>query len=282
VTAAAGAEKQITTQRIVGEEIVHVFGRLPVGAKEEFTEVTVPRPASWFARALHAAIIRRGITVGGTARSLRWPDASPIGRTSVRLGEVISPPMHELVTAFMKPSQNLETDLIFAHIGESKRAANTPTWRTSEDLALPVLREFLRQHGLPQEEVRFEEGSGLSRNNLTTANATVALLTLMDTHHASEAFLGALPIAGVDGTLKRRMKGTPAEGNVRAKTGSLRYANSLSGYVTTAAGEPLVFSLMLNRNGNQPAGRNVREELDDIAVLLARFSGKSGPPAEKP
>jgi serine-type D-Ala-D-Ala carboxypeptidase/endopeptidase (penicillin-binding protein 4) len=78
------------------------------------------------------------------------------------------------------------------------------------------------------------------------------------------------------------MKGTPAEGNVRAKTGSLRYANSLSGYVTTAAGEPLVFSLMLNRNGNQPAGRNVREELDDIAVLLARFSGKSGPPAEKP
>jgi D-alanyl-D-alanine carboxypeptidase/D-alanyl-D-alanine-endopeptidase (penicillin-binding protein 4) len=127
---------------------------------------------------------------------------------------------------------------------------------------------------LPAEEVRFEEGSGLSRNNLTTANATVALLVRMARHAAAADFLAALPIAGVDGTVRSRMKGTPAEGNVRAKTGSLRYANTLSGYVTTAAGERLAFSVMLNRNSGQPAGRSVREELDEVAVLLAGFAGR--------
>jgi len=69
------------------------------------------------------------------------------------------------------------------------------------------------------------------------------------------------------------MKGTPAEGNVRAKTGSLRWAHSLSGYVTTAAGERLVFSLLLNRNVTPP-GRGAGEDLDDIAMMLARYAGR--------
>ena len=96
----------------------------------------------------------------------------------------------------------------------------------------------------------------------------------MAKHRAADAFHASLPVAGVDGTLRGRMKGTAAEGNVRAKTGTLRYANSLSGFVTTAAGERLVFSLMLNRNSQQPPNRNVREELDDVAVLLAGFGGR--------
>jgi D-alanyl-D-alanine carboxypeptidase/D-alanyl-D-alanine-endopeptidase (penicillin-binding protein 4) len=126
---------------------------------------------------------------------------------------------------------------------------------------------------LPAAEVRFEEGSGLSRNNLTTAHATVALLVAMAKHPAADDFLASLPIAGVDGSLRNRMKGTPAEGNVRAKTGTLRYANSLAGYVTTAAGERLAFCLMLNRHSRQPAGRLVRDELDDVAVWLAGLRG---------
>jgi D-alanyl-D-alanine carboxypeptidase/D-alanyl-D-alanine-endopeptidase (penicillin-binding protein 4) len=192
----------------------------------------------------------------------------------VVLGETQSPPMRDLVAAFMKPSQNLETDLIFGYIGERRRTATTPAGRTTEELAVAALREFLQAQAVPAEEVRFEEGSGLSRNNLTTANATVALLVRMAQHPAAADFLAALPVAGVDGTVRSRMKGTPAEGNVRAKTGSLRYANTLSGYVTTAAGERLAFSVMLNRNTGQPAGRTARDELDEVAVLLAGFAGR--------
>jgi D-alanyl-D-alanine carboxypeptidase/D-alanyl-D-alanine-endopeptidase (penicillin-binding protein 4) len=125
-------------------------------------------------------------------------------------------------------------------------------------------------------EVLFEEGSGLSRNNLTTPNATVALLQFMNHHKSAEVYLNSLPIAGVDGTLRNRMKGTPAAGNVHAKTGTLRWANSLSGHLTTAAGEHLIFSIMLNRYHSVEANRSSRADLDAIAVMLAAFTGKSG------
>ncbi len=274
-TAAVGGERRLDETRLFGENVVHVFGSLPVGDKEEVLDVTVPRPATWFAAALKEALAQQGIVVDGRARSVRWPDAPATNASFVKLGEVSSPPLHELIAALLKPSQNLETDLIFEHVGEARRAADTPRSRTSEELGLLALHDFLKQRGLPADEVHFDEGSGLSRNNLTTANATVALLKFMATHATARDFHDALPIAGVDGTLRRRMKGTAADGNVHAKTGTLRYANSLSGYVTTAAGEHLAFSLMLNRNV-PPAGRTAREELDDIAVLLARFTGRSG------
>jgi D-alanyl-D-alanine carboxypeptidase/D-alanyl-D-alanine-endopeptidase (penicillin-binding protein 4) len=273
VTSAAGGARRIVARRLGGENIVHLFGELPQGGKPESVDVTVPRPADWFAAGAKEALARKGIVVEGRARSVRWPEASAGRDGAVKLGDVVSPPMRDLVTAFMKPSQNLETDLIFGHLGELRRTADAPVWRSTEDLAVVALREFLEKSALPADEVRFEEGSGLSRNNLTTANATVALLVHMARHRAAADFLASLPVAGVDGTLRSRMKGTAAEGNVRAKTGSLRYANSLAGYVTTQSGERLAFSLMLNRNSRQPANRNVREELDDIAAVLAAFGG---------
>jgi D-alanyl-D-alanine carboxypeptidase/D-alanyl-D-alanine-endopeptidase (penicillin-binding protein 4) len=110
----------------------------------------------------------------------------------------------------------------------------------------------------------------------------------MSRHRLFEAYRNALPIAGVDGTLEKRMKGTAAAGNVRAKTGSLRYVFTMSGYVTTASGERLAFSIMLNNyyNAERSAAlrdpsfepRNPipqpREDLDAIAVMLASFTGK--------
>jgi D-alanyl-D-alanine carboxypeptidase/D-alanyl-D-alanine-endopeptidase (penicillin-binding protein 4) len=130
----------------------------------------------------------------------------------------------------------------------------------------------LAEVGIQRGEVIFEEGSGLSRNNLTTPTATVTLLRFMDRHKDAQVYRDALPIAGIDGTLRNRMKGTAAAGNVRAKTGTLRWANSISGYVTTAAGERLVFSLMVNR---YYGARPVRGDLDTVLVLLAGFTGRT-------
>lgn len=274
VTAPKGSARRIEVQRVFGENVVHVFGQIPLGNAAVITEATVPRPAQWFATALKAALEKRGIAVDGKARSVRWPEATESGPERVKLAEVLSPQMHELVAAFMKPSQNLQTDLIFGYMGEKERTDATPAWRSSEALGVAALREFLRENKLEADDVRFEEGSGLSRNNLTSARATVALLTFMAAHREAEAFRASLPVAGVDGTLRRRMKGTPAEGNVRAKTGTLRWANSISGYVTSAAGERLAFSAMLNR-AVLPAGRSAREEIDAVAEMLARFSGRS-------
>ena len=272
VTVTNGGLRHLETHHLPDTETIHLLGVLPAGGEPEVLDVAVPRPARWFATALKAALIRQGIAIGGGARDVTWPAAAPAG--GIKLGEVLSPLLRDLVHDFMKPSQNLETDLIFEYTGESLRSADTVPWTTSEDLAVAALQHFLRTNGLPAGELHFEEGSGLSRNNLTSAELTVALLKFMATHREGSNYLNALPIAGVDGTLRRRMKGTPAEGNVRAKTGTLRWVNSLSGFVTTAAGEKLAFSLMLNRYA-APPGTSSRDDLDAIAVLLAKFGGRS-------
>ena len=110
------------------------------------------------------------------------------------------------------------------------------------------------------------------RNDMITADASVTLLTFMSKHRYANVFRDALPIAGVDGTLRNRFKSTPAENNLRAKTGSLSSAASLSGYVTTAAGEKLAFSIMVN---NYPRDVDPRAAcIDPIALLLASFNDK--------
>jgi len=108
---------------------------------------------------------------------------------------------------------------------------------------------------------------------MVSAEATVQLLTYMSKHKYAVIWREALPIAGVDGTLRNRMKGTVAENNLRAKTGSLSSAASLSGYVTSAAGENLVFSIMVNNYPRDAEPRTVC--IDPIAVLLASFAGRS-------
>ncbi|HRG56617.1 MAG TPA: D-alanyl-D-alanine carboxypeptidase/D-alanyl-D-alanine-endopeptidase, partial [Lacunisphaera sp.] len=230
----------------------------------------VPRPAQWFATALREALQRAGITVEGRAVGVRWPETPRPG--AVQLGEIKSKPLRELVADINKPSQNLKTDLVFNHLGELDRQADTPAWRQSDELAVAALDKFLRSAGLAPGGTIFEEGSGLSRNNLTTAANTARLLQFMTTHRERDAFMASLPVAGVDGSLKKRMKGTPAEGNLRAKTGTLRYASSLSGYVTTAGGEKLVFSLMLNRYP-VPVGAKAGDPLDELAALIAGYPG---------
>ena len=107
---------------------------------------------------------------------------------------------------------------------------------------------------------------------MVTAEATVQLLTFMSKHKYANVLREALPIAGVDGTLRNRFKGTAAENNLRGKTGSLASAASLSGYVTTAAGEHLAFSIMVN---NYPADVEPRTMcIDPIGVLLASYAGR--------
>ncbi len=275
LTVTNGGERYVENFRPLDGKIIYILGQLPVGGAEEILDVGVPRPADWFAAALKEALARNGIKISGKVRSTVWPENPGVDFSrATKIGEVLSPPLREIIRGFMKPSQNLETDLLFEHVGETTRDSNSPPWETSEQLAVAALENFLGKIGAPKNAVFFDEGSGLSRNNLTTAAATVALLQFMAAQTNANDFINALPVAGVDGSLRRRMKNTPAAGNVRAKTGTLRWANSLSGYVTSAAGEHLAFSLMLNRYA-PPPGFEKSDELDAIAVMLANFAGRS-------
>ncbi|MCL4788170.1 MAG: D-alanyl-D-alanine carboxypeptidase/D-alanyl-D-alanine-endopeptidase [Verrucomicrobia bacterium] len=276
-TVQAGGRREISLYRPLGQNVLYVSGQLPLDDLGYTREVTVHHPAGLFCALFREALARNGITLDGRPRTMNWLDRQVLPFEPdkfVEFGSVESPPMRELAREIQKPSQNLYTDLILAHIGSLALATNKSSTVTSEDSGIRQLYAFLNKAGIPRGDLQFEEGSGLSRNNLTTPNATLALLQFMHGHAESEAFLNALPVAGVDGTLRARMRDTAAAGNVRAKTGTLRWANALSGHVTTAAGERLIFSIMLNRyvaGSNPPA----RGEIDKLAVMLAEFAGRS-------
>ena len=203
----------------------------------------------------------------------------PVAGTTVpfqiEIATLQSPPFSVIAAQTLKPSQNLYTELILRTLGKvtPPPATTSILGKTSEELGLEAVKTFLKTVGIRPEALSLDDGSGLSRNDMITADASVQLLTFMSKHRYATVFRDALPIAGVDGTLRNRMKGTPAENNVRAKTGSLSSAASLGGYMTTAAGEKLAFSIMVN---NYPPDFDARSTcIDPIAILLASFNGKS-------
>lgn len=277
-TAAEKTKRSIAFHRPLEENVIYVSGEMARDDSGYKEDITVHGPGALFGAFFKEALARKGIKVSGRVRASTSAQHAPRLRspaeTNCELGSVESLPMSALAREIMKPSQNLYTDLLLDHIGEQKRTPETSATTTSEELGIAELNRFLEEIGIQRGDVLFEEGSGLSRNNLTTPEATITLLQFMNKHAAANAFIEGLPIAGVDGTLRNRMKGTAAAGNVRAKTGTLRWANSLSGYVTSAAGERLAFSIMLNRYHNVDRARSSRDEVDAIAIMLAEFKGR--------
>lgn len=293
-TSARGSKSQLNIYRGVGANTLEITGSLPLGDVGFIGGVAIPDPALAFVMMLRDALQKRGVKIEGRVRTVNArsgagidPD-SPMGLVEltdvtraprpVEIASLQSPAFSVIAAHTLKPSQNQYTELILRTLGRTRlipldQANTVRSTESNEDSGLRVVRDFLRQAGAGDSDLVLSDGSGLSRNDMITANATVQLLTYMSKHKYFAQFREALPIAGVDGTLRTRMKGTPAEGNVRAKTGSLSSVASLSGYVTTAAGERLVFSMMLNNYPDAAAVR--RESIDAIAILLASFAGKT-------
>jgi D-alanyl-D-alanine carboxypeptidase/D-alanyl-D-alanine-endopeptidase (penicillin-binding protein 4) len=150
------------------------------------------------------------------------------------------------------------------------RLNTAPGTFPTNDAALDGLRERLDSWGIPSTSYQLVDGSGLSRRDAISAEAVLAVLERMADSSGASPFVTGLPIAGVDGSLATRMKGTPAEGNVRAKTGTMSNIRSLAGYVTTRDGERLAFVILINNF--EGTGVNANDALDAIAVRLASFS----------
>ncbi len=286
-TSARGSQSDLRIYRGLGANTLELSGTLPLGDAGFVGGVAIPDPALAFVSMLRDALVKRGVKIDGRLRTqqdngMGWAFSGAVGperggavrdlRHGIEIASLQSPPFSAIAAQTLKPSQNQYTELILRTLGATQPQTGT-TNRDVESLGLDIVRNFLHQAGVNDNELNLDDGSGLSRNDLITANDTVRLLTYMSKHKYFPQFLDALPVAGVDGTLRTRMKGTPAEGNVRAKTGSLSSVASLSGYVTTAAGEHLIFSMMLNNYPDAAAVR--RESIDAIAVLLASFSGKT-------
>jgi len=174
-----------------------------------------------------------------------------------------SAPLSRVLAKMNKPSDNFLAEELLKGLGAGFGAGGTTA------AGADVAREFLQSIGIPK-GYRLRDGSGLSYGDRLTARTLLKVLGEMARREDFPVFRRSLAVAGVDGTLRSRMRGTAAAGNVRAKTGTLNVASSLSGYVTTANGHTLTFSLLMNGDPVNYAGAHAAQ--DAVAVLLARSS----------
>ena len=219
-------------------------------------EVTHRDPDQAYLAGLTEALRDRGITVDSAPTTAI--DTATAGDTIIRYA---SKPLREILPALLKPSQNQIAEMLLRTIGLERGGAGTA------DSARKVVEQQLTSWGVPPSTYIIRDGSGLSRYDYLAPEALVHVLDAVRKSPNFQLFYDALPIAGVDGTIRTRMRGTAAENNVHAKTGSVANARSLSGYVRTSGGRLLIFSLLSN-NWSVPAGDVTRVQ-DAIAARLA-------------
>jgi D-alanyl-D-alanine carboxypeptidase/D-alanyl-D-alanine-endopeptidase (penicillin-binding protein 4) len=239
-TAAAGAETSADVRRLPGSRKLQVIGEIAADAKPVNITASVENPTELFVNALEAALEHKGIPVKGGAVDVDDLPAPLDLTNATQLLVDYSPPLREIIDVCLKWSRNEYAETLLRTVAPPGQP------RTADD-ALDVLREQLAAWGVLPSSVVPADGSGLSRQDYVTAHALTQLLTYlwMEPRHA-DVFRSTLPVAGVSGTLAERMQGTPLEGRVWAKTGTLSSVRGLSGYLLTRVGEPIVFSMLSN------------------------------------
>lgn len=239
-TAAAGAETKISQRRIPGSNLLSVTGQIALDAQPLKMYAGVENPTLMYVNALREALGRHGIFIAGGVADIDDLRAPPGGAGAEELIVDRSPPLADLVDVTLKWSRNGYAETLLHSLSPPGEPATAAA-------GLKAMQETLGGWGVPPDSYVPHDGSGLSRYDYLTAASVVATLSHLwaDPKHA-DRFRGTLPVAGVSGNIESRLKGTPAEARVWAKTGSMSNIRSMSGYVMTTGGEPLVFSILVN------------------------------------
>lgn len=279
--AKSGVRPTIGVYRGLSDNTIQVWGEFTPGTKGFGARLAVHNPALWTTKLFLDALKARGITVGGEtlARNSRLPQSQRLDPTQlIELASATSQPLSEIAKETNKESINLNAELILRTLGRERgEMAALPEAigreRGDDEAGLAVIRVWLARAGVATSQIALHDGSGLSRLDLVTPESSARLLVAISKTASAPVFKESLPISGRDGTLGGRLKNIIDR--VSAKTGSLTYDNSLSGYLTTAKGEHLAFSIMCN----DQIGRGSSTVLiDQIVALLASFPDL---PAEK-
>lgn len=259
--------------RGLSDNRVEVWGELAPGAAGFGVRLSVHNPALWAAKIFAAELKKRNISVDGptlsgssrTAPSRRFEPSN-----ATEIAAVTSSPLSAIARITNKESNNLYAELILRTLGRERRSmlssAEPPGRELGDDEAgTELIKLWLGRNGVASADTALHDGSGLSRLNLVTPDSATQLLTAV-ARSSNRPFRESLPIAGQDGTLRGRLKSIA--GRAFAKTGSLRYVNSLSGYVVTANGETLAFSIFCNDYAGQA---NSARLIDEIVVGLSGY-----------
>ncbi|MFI0368816.1 D-alanyl-D-alanine carboxypeptidase/D-alanyl-D-alanine-endopeptidase [Actinomadura sp. 1N219] len=257
-TGAAGSPSTLAVKRRNGSNTIRITGRHPAGAPKASVLRTVAGPTRYAADVFRRALKAHGVRVAGRTERGRTPAGAETIATRTSM------PLSQLAKPFMKLSNNVMAETLVKAIGRKVRGKGT--WAAG----LPAVTAYAGRLGVDTSQVAMTDGSGLARSNRTTAMQLSTLLRNAREQAWFPAWYASLPVAGkpdrlVGGTLAKRMKGTAAEGNVHAKTGTLTGVTALSGYVEDPDGRTLIFSTVFNGySGSAP-----KDIEDEIAVRLA-------------
>jgi serine-type D-Ala-D-Ala carboxypeptidase/endopeptidase (penicillin-binding protein 4) len=282
ITTPAGTARRIFFNREPGSTSLTLWGEMPVDDQGANQALAIEDPAAFASELFGNLLQKRGITVYGRQKAhhteLAGLSTFSVTATAEARGggdELLHPavpnqmqvlasyeskPLLEDLRVVNKVSQNLHAEILLRLMAREKGTAPTV------GNGLEVLRGFLNKAGVPNDQYVFYDGSGLSRQNLVTPHAMVTLLEYASKQPWGTAYRDTLPVAGIDGSLADRLKGTIAQGRVYAKTGSLGGVKTLSGYANTNHGDALAFCILSN-NSNVPA-KKITDAIDAIVESM--------------
>ncbi|UVO52473.1 D-alanyl-D-alanine carboxypeptidase/D-alanyl-D-alanine-endopeptidase [Sphingomonas sp. SUN019] len=266
-----GTKANLDIARMPASDVVRVTGEIPVGHAPETLTIGIDDSAHRAAWRLASMLRGLGVRVTGKV-SVRHRPLSAFDDPAVRgktpaprppeppvLARLTPPPLAEDLRVTNKVSQNLHAELLLRRVG-----AITGTGSVADGSA--AVRTMLDQAGVDRRAYDFADGAGMSNYNRLSPRAAVRFLRWTQTQPWGMAWRATLPVGGVDGTLARRFRGTPLEGNVFAKTGSVNAANALSGFLTTASGRTLAFSALAN---DMPGDASATAAVDKALLAVA-------------
>ncbi len=259
-TVKSGEEAELTISREHGSNTILIKGEINEDSSRKREWIAVWDPARYALSLMKQSLMEAGIKFKGKTRLKKTPEDATL------LVEKKSMPLSDLLIPFMKLSNNGHAEILVKEMGKVKK--NEGSW----EAGLEVMTDFLKQEGLDTDELRLRDGSGISHVTLIKPNQLSEFLYTVQDKSWFDPFYRSLPIAGDSkrlegGTLRYRMRDTPAEQIVHAKTGSLTGVSSLSGYVDQNDG--LTFSIMLNQFVEED---DIKDIEDEIAVVLANYA----------
>jgi len=222
----------------------------------------LPDPSLYAARALGMSLQRKGVSVEGGAASTTDSMAYR-GVRSNPIVEYRGRPLTDIIFPILNTSQNWFAEMLLKILG--REVGDTGSWAKGLDVEKRFLMDSVK---VDSTAFALDDGSGLSAGNLVTPHTFVQLLAYMYRHPKRRPFLAALPRAEQRGSLQKRFGGTPLEGRVLAKTGSIFRVNTLSGYIERPDGRVITFSIQAN--AHDVPNRQMLAQIDSVVVQLAR------------
>lgn len=259
IVTSATAPTKIDYYRMPSSQELLLTGTVALGAEPQLLRFGIDDPAAYAASRLADLLRARGVKVAGQVRSLyRAPDAlvAPALATHHNL---IPPPLADDVREINKISQNVYAEMLLRRVGAARGDG-------SVDGGLKAIEAMMTTAGIPRSAYDLSDGSGMSTYNRVSPRATAQLLRWIASQPWGQVWRATLPIAGTDGSLARRFVGTPLQGKLFAKTGTVNQVTALSGYMVSVRGQTLIVSTFV---GDIPGDISVTATIDKALAVIA-------------